>query len=122
MVGRGEPMVPRVPPLSSGNLRFPSPPPSSSAGQRPAPHESPPHDALRQDQPMHAVVCLPTYNERENLDPMVRRLGEVLPEGGRVLVVDDSSPDGTGDLADALARELDYVGVLHRPRKEGLGR
>ncbi len=65
-----------------------------------------------------AVVCLPTYNERENLEPMLRALGD---KGVRVLVVDDSSPDGTGELADRLAAELDYVGVLHRERKEGLG-
>ncbi|MFL5969418.1 MAG: polyprenol monophosphomannose synthase [Gaiellaceae bacterium] len=65
-----------------------------------------------------AVVCLPTYNERENLEPMLRALGD---KGVRVLVVDDNSPDGTGEIADRLARELDYVGVLHRERKEGLG-
>jgi dolichol-phosphate mannosyltransferase len=70
---------------------------------------------------VRAVVCLPTYNERQNLEPMLRRLGEVLPEGGRVLVVDDGSPDGTGELADELAAELSYVDVLHRERKEGLG-
>jgi dolichol-phosphate mannosyltransferase len=64
------------------------------------------------------VVCLPTYNERENLEPMLRALGD---KGVRVLVVDDSSPDGTGELADRLARELEYVDVLHRERKEGLG-
>ena len=66
-------------------------------------------------------VCLPTYNERENLEPMVRALSGVLGDEGRVLVVDDSSPDGTGEVADALARELDFVEVLHRERKEGLG-
>ena len=70
---------------------------------------------------MKAVVCLPTYNERENLERMVRALGAVLPVGARVLVIDDSSPDGTGELADRLAGELPYVDVLHRPRKEGLG-
>ena len=68
------------------------------------------------------VVCLPTYNERENLEPMVRALAEVLPEGAAVLVIDDNSPDGTGDIADLLAAELPWVDVLHRPRKEGLGR
>jgi dolichol-phosphate mannosyltransferase len=68
-----------------------------------------------------AVVCLPTYNERENLERMVRALGGVLPEGGRVLVVDDNSPDGTGRIADGLAAELGFVDVLHRERKEGLG-
>ena len=65
-----------------------------------------------------AVVCVPTYNERDNLEPMVRALGD---KGVRVLVVDDNSPDGTGEIADRLARELDYVGVLHRERKQGLG-
>jgi dolichol-phosphate mannosyltransferase len=68
-----------------------------------------------------AVVCLPTYNERENLERMVRALGEVLPDDGRVLVIDDNSPDGTGRLADELAAELGFVDVLHRERKEGLG-
>jgi dolichol-phosphate mannosyltransferase len=65
-----------------------------------------------------AVVCLPTYNERENLEAMLRALGD---KGVDVLVIDDNSPDGTGELADRLARELDYVDVLHRERKEGLG-
>jgi dolichol-phosphate mannosyltransferase len=69
-----------------------------------------------------AVVCLPTYNERENLEPMVRALGEALdPSRDRVLVIDDDSPDGTGAVADALAGELPWVDVLHRARKEGLG-
>jgi dolichol-phosphate mannosyltransferase len=70
---------------------------------------------------VRATICLPTYNERENLEPMLRTLAEVLPDGGRVLVVDDNSPDGTGELADRLAAELPFVDVLHRPRKEGLG-
>jgi dolichol-phosphate mannosyltransferase len=70
---------------------------------------------------MRAVICLPTYNERANLEPMLHALHEVLPENGRVLVIDDNSPDGTGELADRLARELDYVDVLHREGKEGLG-
>jgi len=67
---------------------------------------------------VRATVCLPTYNERENLEPMVRALGE---RDVSVLVIDDNSPDGTGELADRLAGEHDYVSVLHRPRKEGLG-
>jgi dolichol-phosphate mannosyltransferase len=67
---------------------------------------------------VQATVCLPTYNERENVEPMVRALGEL---GVRVLVIDDSSPDGTGEIADRLAAELEYVDVLHRERKEGLG-
>ena len=68
------------------------------------------------------MVCLPTYNERENVEPMVRALGEQLdPARDRVLVIDDNSPDGTGAAADALAAELPWVEVLHRPGKEGLG-
>src|SRR5256714_6215368 len=67
---------------------------------------------------MRATICLPTYNERENLEPMVRALGE---HDVRVLVIDDNSPDGTGRIADRLAQELDYVDVLHRPHKEGPG-
>jgi dolichol-phosphate mannosyltransferase len=67
---------------------------------------------------VRATICLPTYNERENLEPMLRALHG---KGARVLVVDDNSPDGTGEIADRLAAELDYVEVLHRSRKEGLG-
>ena len=68
-----------------------------------------------------ATICLPTYNERENLEPMVRALLERLGPDDRVLVIDDNSPDGTGDLADRLAAEEPRVAVLHRPAKEGLG-
>jgi dolichol-phosphate mannosyltransferase len=67
------------------------------------------------------MVCLPTYNERENLEPMLRALEGVLGPDDRVLVIDDDSPDGTGQLADRLAAELGFVDVLHRPEKEGLG-
>jgi dolichol-phosphate mannosyltransferase len=70
---------------------------------------------------VRATVCLPTYNERENLEPMVYALGNVLGAEGRVLVIDDNSPDGTGEIADRLAAELPYVDVLHRAHKEGLG-
>jgi dolichol-phosphate mannosyltransferase len=70
-----------------------------------------------------AVVCVPTYDERENLEPLVRALGNVLDTSrDRVLVIDDGSPDGTGKIADALAAELPWLGVLHRARKEGIGR
>jgi dolichol-phosphate mannosyltransferase len=68
-----------------------------------------------------ACVCLPTYNERENLEPMVRALLERLGPDDRVLVIDDNSPDGTGELADRLAAGEPRVAVLHRPAKEGLG-
>ena len=71
---------------------------------------------------MRALICLPTYEERENLEPMLRALGEVLGPDDRVLVIDDNSPDGTGELADRLAAQLPFVDVLHRERKEGLGR
>jgi dolichol-phosphate mannosyltransferase len=67
---------------------------------------------------VRATVCLPTYNECENLERIVRALGE---HGVSVLVIDDNSPDGTGELADRLAHELPHVDVLHRGRKEGLG-
>jgi dolichol-phosphate mannosyltransferase len=66
----------------------------------------------------NATVCLPTYNERENLEKMIRSLE---PLGVSVLVIDDNSPDGTGEIADRLAGELANVSVLHRERKEGLG-
>jgi dolichol-phosphate mannosyltransferase len=71
--------------------------------------------------PLRATICLPTYNERDNLEPMVRALGAVLRPGDRVLVIDDNSPDGTGEVADRLAAETPFVDVLHRERKEGLG-
>ena len=70
---------------------------------------------------MRATVCLPTYDERANLEPMLRALAGVLRADDRVLVIDDNSPDGTGELADRLAEELAFVSVLHRPHKEGLG-
>jgi dolichol-phosphate mannosyltransferase len=76
------------------------------------------------DTRVRLLVCLPTYNERENLEPMVRRLAEVAIDHGfdmRVLVIDDSSPDGTGELADQLAGEFALLSVLHRPEKVGLG-
>jgi dolichol-phosphate mannosyltransferase len=70
---------------------------------------------------MRATVCLPTFNELPNIELMLRALGGVLRPGDRVLVIDDSSPDGTGEAADRLAAELDFVDVLHRERREGLG-
>ncbi|MEP6908808.1 MAG: polyprenol monophosphomannose synthase [Actinomycetota bacterium] len=70
---------------------------------------------------MRSVICLPTYNERENLGRMVAALRGLELDDLHVLVIDDSSPDATGEIADALAAEDDHVQVLHRERKEGLG-
>jgi dolichol-phosphate mannosyltransferase len=66
------------------------------------------------------VVLIPTYNERENLALIVARLRVAVPEAD-VLVLDDSSPDGTGEVADKLAADDSRVRVLHRKSKEGLG-
>ena len=66
------------------------------------------------------LVCIPTYNEAENVEPIVARVRAAAPEVD-VLVVDDSSPDGTGDIADRLAAADPAVHVLHRTGKEGLG-
>ena len=68
-----------------------------------------------------AWLVLPTYNEAENLEPLVRAALESLPADARILVVDDGSPDGTGEIADRLAAGEERIEVLHRPRKEGLG-
>ncbi len=71
-------------------------------------------------------LIIPTYNEAENVSGIVRaaetELAVVAPGDHRILVVDDGSPDGTGHIADQLAEELDTVEVLHRQRKDGLGR
>jgi dolichol-phosphate mannosyltransferase len=66
-------------------------------------------------------VILPTYNEAENLERIVGAVLEHLPESRRVLIVDDNSPDGTGEIADRLAAADESVTVLHRQLKEGLG-
>jgi dolichol-phosphate mannosyltransferase len=68
-----------------------------------------------------AWLVLPTYNEVENLEPLVEAVRAKLPPSARILVVDDNSPDGTGEIADRLAERHENVEVLHRPRKEGLG-
>jgi dolichol-phosphate mannosyltransferase len=70
-------------------------------------------------------LILPTYNERDNLEPLVRAVLPQLASTGlshKVLVVDDNSPDGTGAVADRLAAAIPEVEVLHRTRKQGLGR
>lgn len=70
---------------------------------------------------MCALVIIPTYNERENLTRLLPEILDIDPSID-ILVVDDNSPDGTGDLADAIASQLSRVKVLHRPGKYGLGR
>jgi len=67
------------------------------------------------------LVVVPTYNERENLPPLARRI-LALPSKVDLLVVDDNSPDGTGKIADQLAAESSSINVLHRTEKNGLGR
>jgi dolichol-phosphate mannosyltransferase len=66
------------------------------------------------------LVVLPTYNERDNIETVLRRVRAVVPDA-RVLVVDDNSPDGTADLADDVAGELGGITVLRRPAPTGLG-
>ena len=71
---------------------------------------------------MRAIVIVPTYNERASLEQFVETLQQTSPEL-HVLIVDDNSPDGTGELADELRRKHpEKVFVLHRQRKEGLGK
>lgn len=70
------------------------------------------------------TIILPTYNERENLERFVGTLLDVFDRNsltGRILIVDDNSPDGTGSIADDLAGRHDNISVLHRPEKQGLG-
>ena len=67
-----------------------------------------------------AMIITPTYNERENLKPFLEGVFGVAP-GAHVLVVDDNSPDGTGDLAEQLARDDNRIQVMRRPSKMGLG-
>ena len=70
------------------------------------------------------TVILPTYNERENLERFANALLDVFDRNelnGRIIVVDDNSPDGTGVIADQLAERLDNLSVIHRSRKEGIG-
>lgn len=73
------------------------------------------------ESPGAAWLVLPTYNEAENLEPLVEAARAKLPGSAQVLIVDDGSPDGTGEIADRLEAAHENVHVLHRPRKEGLG-
>lgn len=69
---------------------------------------------------MRLLIIVPTYNERENIERLMR---DILTEGPayHILIVDDASPDGTGDIADRLASDDQRIHVLHRPGKQGLG-
>jgi len=69
---------------------------------------------------MDALICMPTYNEAENIESIVEAIHAEVPEID-VLVIDDDSPDGTGEIADRMAEEDDRVHVLHRTEKAGLG-
>ncbi|MEV4893613.1 polyprenol monophosphomannose synthase [Nonomuraea sp. NPDC055795] len=66
------------------------------------------------------LIVVPTYNERDNLPLIAERIRAAMPDA-HLMIVDDNSPDGTGDLADELAAKDDHVHVLHRPGKQGLG-
>ncbi|MFI6390279.1 polyprenol monophosphomannose synthase [Nonomuraea sp. NPDC050540] len=66
------------------------------------------------------LIVVPTYNERDNLPLIAERIRAAVPDA-HLMIVDDNSPDGTGDLADELAAKDDHVRVLHRPGKQGLG-
>ena len=68
-----------------------------------------------------AWLVLPTYNEAGNIEAFAAAVLAKLPPAARVLIVDDSSPDGTGEIADRLAAEHGAIEVMHRPHKEGLG-
>jgi len=71
---------------------------------------------------MKVLAIIPTYNEKENLEPLVERLMRLSDIKADVLIVDDASPDGTGEIADALTtRHYGRVSVLHRAAKSGLG-
>lgn len=70
-------------------------------------------------------ICIPTYNEKENLERLIQAIDQQRPEISadvNVLVIDDNSPDGTGEIADRLSSAHEWVHVLHRTAKEGLGR
>jgi dolichol-phosphate mannosyltransferase len=78
-------------------------------------------DSLRGPAAGETWVVVPTYNEADTIEPLIRAAREQLPTRHRILVVDDASPDGTGAIVDRLAEELDDVAILHRTGKDGLG-
>ena len=83
-------------------------------------HPSPPDPGAARPPVERVLVVIPTYDESENIERIVGRLRAAVPAAD-VLVADDNSPDGTGELADKLAADDPQVHVLHRPGKEGLG-
>ena len=85
-----------------------------------------PNRVSRVSGPMSAAelpirVVVPTFNEADNLEPLLAAVLAAAPSGTGILVVDDASPDGTGEIADRLAADDERISVLHRAGKEGLG-
>lgn len=70
---------------------------------------------------MNSIIVIPTYNEKDNIQPLVEEIFKFVPDI-KILIVDDKSPDGTGIIADELAKRYPQIKVLHRKKKEGLGR
>jgi len=70
---------------------------------------------------MNPIIVIPTFNERNNIQPLVEAIFKVASKI-KILIVDDSSPDGTGQVADELSRKYGQIQVLHREKKEGLGK
>ena len=70
---------------------------------------------------MRTLIVVPTYNEIENLEPLTQAILEATPATVEILIADDGSPDGTGELADSLAQNNPRIHVVHRPKKLGLG-
>src|SRR5436305_8759800 len=86
---------------------------------------APPPPITLQHMEARTWVVMPTYNEAANVEGILRatqaELARLIGSDHRILVVDDSSPDGTGDLAESVAAELETIEVMHRPIKSGLG-
>lgn len=70
---------------------------------------------------MKTTIVIPTYNEKDNVAPLTEQIFKTIPEVN-ILIVDDNSPDGTGQIADQLAKDNPQIKVMHRPAKQGLGR
>jgi dolichol-phosphate mannosyltransferase len=70
---------------------------------------------------MNTIIVIPTYNEKNNILPLIKEIINVKPDA-KILIVDDNSPDGTGNIVDQLCNEFHQIAVLHRKKKEGLGK